>query len=185
MRIIHDESDYSGRGTAVALGTFDGVHIGHQRLIETAVRLAGERGLDAAVCTFDRHPFAVLCPEKAPLALLAPEEKLEKLERLGVQIALVRPFTREFAARPPRAFLEDLVRGLRARAVIVGGNYTFGRGGAGNSELIRALAPELGYEPVVVDAVMDGGEMVSSTLIRRLLEAGDTQRARRLMGQGV
>ena len=182
MQILRDENDYTGPGAVVALGTFDGVHIGHQKLIATAIRLARANGLDAAVCTFDRHPFAVLRPEREPQALLTPAEKLEKLACLGADVALVLPFTREFAAQPAREFLERLVRGLRARALVVGENYTFGYGGAGNSELIRALAPELGYEAVVVEAVTDEGEVVSSTLIRRLMETGDLERVERLLG---
>ena len=181
MQIIHTTGEYTGPGTVVALGTFDGVHIGHQRLIATAVRMSRQRGLDAAVCTFDRHPLELLAPERAPRALLTQAEKLAKLERLGTDVALVLPFTHEFAAQPARVFLGKLVTGLRARAVVVGGNYTFGRGGEGNIALIRALAPELGYEAVVVDAVLDGGEMVSSTLIRRLMAEGDAERADRLL----
>ena len=182
MKIIHTIDEYAGPGAVVALGTFDGVHIGHQKLIGAAIAKARADGLDAAVCTFDRHPLALLAPEKAPAALLTQAEKLDKLARLGTDIALVLPFTRAFADQPPRAFLEALTRGLRVRALVVGENYTFGRGGAGDSTVIRALAPVLGYEAVVVEAVKDEGEVVSSTLIRRLIAAGETKRASRLLG---
>ena len=183
MKIIHTIDEYAGPGAVVALGTFDGVHIGHQKLIAAAIARARVDGLDAAVCTFDRHPLALLAPDKAPEALLSQVEKLEKFMRLGVDVALVLPFTREFADQPPRAFLEVLVRGLRAKALVVGENYTFGRGGAGDCELIRALATELGYEAVVVEAVKDEGEVVSSTLIRRLIAEGEAERVERLLGE--
>ena len=183
MQIIRDESEYRGPGTVIALGTFDGVHIGHQALILTAEDLARRSGLDAAVCTFDRHPLALLRPGAAPRPLLTQADKMRKLERLGVDLTLVKPFTRAFAAQPARTFLERLAEGMKARAVVVGENYTFGRGGEGDSALLKTLAPELGFEAVVVEPVMDEGEMVSSTLIRRLIEEGDSPRAKRLMGE--
>ncbi len=183
MQVIHHEREYAGKGTVIALGTFDGVHIGHQKLIRTAAELAKARGLDSVVCTFDRHPLAVLRPGSEPLELLSLAEKLEKVDSLGADIALVLAFTREFAAIEAEDFLASLVSKMRAKVLVVGENYTFGRFGRGNSDMLRRLAPELGFEAVIVEPVTDGGEIVSSTRIRRLIETGDTEYARRLMGE--
>ena len=182
MKIIHHEREYAGSGTVIALGTFDGVHIGHQKLMRTAAAIAKERGLDSVVCTFDRHPLAVLRPESEPLELLSLPEKLAKIGRMGADIALVLEFTREFAAIEAEDFLKSLVRDMRAQVLVVGDNYTFGRFGRGNSEMLKMLAPGMGFEAVIVDPVTDGGEIVSSTRIRRMIEAGDARGAERLLG---
>ena len=170
MRVWTREEDFDLPASAVALGTFDGVHIGHQALIRRAMELARELGAASVVCTFDRHPLSVLCPERAPRELLTLERKLEKLEALGVDGVLVKPFTAEFAAMEPEAYLATLVEKLRTRAVVAGFNYTFGE------------AVKLGYHAEIVEAVRDGADTVSSTLIRRLLTEGETKRAERLLG---
>ena len=181
MRIIRDTSEFTGARAVAALGMFDGVHIGHQALIRRAVALAGELGAETVVCTFDRHPLSVLCPDRAPAPLLPLDENLERFERLGADWALVQAFTPEYGATPPEDFLSDLVNSLRAAAVVAGANYTFGAGGRGDAALIRAMADELGYRAEIVPPVMDGDVMCSSTLIRRLIEAGEQEHADRLL----
>ncbi len=181
MRIIHSEAEFDAPAAVVALGMFDGVHIGHQALIRRAVALARELGAASVVCTFDRHPLSVLCPGRAPAALLPLEENLKKFERLGAEFALVQAFTREYGQTPPEDFLCRLTRDLRARAVVAGENYTFGAGGRGDAALIREMAPGLGYRAEIVPPVMDGNVMCSSTLIRDLLARGETAHAERLM----
>lgn len=181
MKIIHDATEFTGRNAVVALGMFDGVHVGHQALIRRAVALAGERGAQSVVCTYDRHPMSVLCPGRAPEALLPLHENLKKFERLGADWALVQAFTPEYGATPPRDFLRALVRDLRAAAIVVGENYTFGAGGAGNAALIRELAGELGYRAEVIPPVMDGDAVCSSTLIRHLLATGHSEHAQELL----
>ena len=181
MRIIYDEREFSGRYAVVALGMFDGVHVGHQALIRRAVALAPALEAQSVVCTFDRHPLSVLCPERAPEALLPLHENLKKFERLGAEWALVQPFTLEYGATPPRDFLRQLVRALRVRAIVAGENYTFGAGGRGDAALIREMAPELGYRAEIVPPVMDGDVMCSSTWIRQLLARGESEHAQRLL----
>ncbi len=181
MRIIHSEAEFDAPAAVVALGMFDGVHIGHQALIRRAVALARELGAASVVCTFDRHPLSVLRPGRAPAALLPLEENLSKFERLGADFALVQAFTREYGETPPEDFLRALTRDLRARAVVAGENYTFGAGGRGDAALIREMAPGLGYRAEIVPPVMDGNVMCSSTLIRRLIEKGEREHAERLM----
>lgn len=184
MRIIHDGTEFTGERAVVALGMFDGVHIGHQALIRRAVALAGALGAQSVVCTFDRHPLSVLNPAVAPEALLPLSENLKKFERLGADWALVQAFTREYGATPPRRFLTELVGELRVKAVVAGENYTFGAGGIGDAALIRGMAAELGYRAEIVPPVMDGDTICSSTYIRRLLSQGDAERARRLLEIG-
>ena len=181
MRTIYAEGDFTGARAVAALGMFDGVHIGHQALIRRAVALARELGAESVVCTFDRHPLSVLRPDRAPVPLLSLEENLEKFRRLGADWALVKPFTPEYGATPPEAFLRTLVRDLRVTALVAGENYTFGAGGRGDAALIRRMAVVLGYRAEIVPPVMDGDVICSSTRIRRLIEAGETEHAKRLL----
>lgn len=181
MRIIHSEAEFTGRRAVAALGMFDGVHIGHQALIRRTVALARKLDAQSVVCTFDRHPLSVLCPQRAPVALLPLEENLKKFETLGAEWTLVQAFTPEYGATDPETFLRGLVDGLHTVAIVAGENYTFGAGGRGDAALIRALAPKLGYRAEIVPPVMDGDVMCSSTRIRQLLEAGEVEHAKRLL----
>lgn len=181
MKVWTSEADYDLGASVAALGTFDGVHIGHQALIRRAMALSREMDAACVVCTFDRHPLSLLCPERTPMPLITVEEKLKKLERMGVDGVLLRPFTRAFADMEAEDYLEDLVKRLRVRGVVAGFNYSFGAGGRGDAQLIRGLAERLGYRAEIVEAVRDGGDTVSSTLIRALLKAGDSARAAALM----
>ena len=181
MKVFTDERQYDLGPCAVALGTFDGVHIGHQALIGRAMELAREQGAASVVYTFDRHPLSVLAPERAPRELMTLGEKLEKLERLGVDGVLVKPFTRSFAAMEPVEYLELLAREMDVRAIVAGFNYSFGAMGRGDAALIAREAGRLGYRAEIVDAVRDGDDTVSSTLIRGLQDCGEIARAERLM----
>ena len=181
MKVLHSEREFSGKASVVALGMFDGVHIGHQRLIRTAVRIARETDAKCVVCTFDRHPLAVLRPDHAPEALLPLEENLKKFEQLGADIVLVREFTHEFAGMCPEDYLELLVDELKAKAIVVGENYTFGREGRGNAEMVRMLAAKYGYRAKIVEPVRDTKGMISSTRIRNMIRNGETQQAKRLL----
>ncbi len=183
MKVITDEKKYAGAGTVLALGMFDGVHLGHRALIRRAVALARAMNLDAMVCTFDRHPMSVIRPGSAPEMLMTVEERLTAFQDLGADWTLVKPFTRALMNVEPEEYLRGLVAATRARAVVAGENYTFGRSGLGNSKMIRNLAEELGYEAVVMKSVREHGEVVSSTLIRRLIAGGESARAARLLGR--
>ena len=181
MKIIYDERAFLEEGSVAALGMFDGVHIGHQELIRNAVTLAKSMNCRSVVCTFDRHPMSVIRPNRAPKPLLTQEQNLLKFERLGADYALIKAFTPEFADTEPEDYLRQLVQNMRVRAIVVGENYTFGAGGRGDANLVRAMAAELGYRALVVAPVMDGGVVASSTYVRALLAAGENARAQRLM----
>lgn len=181
MKVLDCAEAFSGAASVAALGMFDGVHAGHQRLIREAVRMAKALGAQSVVCTFDRHPLSVLCPERAPKPILTLSENLEKFARLGADCALVTPFTAEFAQTPPEEYLRALAGRLRARGVVVGENYTFGRGGRGDAAMVRALAGPCGYVARVVEPVRDAEGMISSTRIRAMLARGEIERARALL----
>jgi len=181
MRIWTSEDDFDLGACVAVLGMFDGVHIGHQALIQRGRELAKEENVPCVVYTFDRHPFSVLCPEKEPKALLSLAQKLDKIEKMGVDGVLIKPFTAEFAATPPEAYLRRLADKLHVRALVAGFNFTFGERGRGNADLIRAMAGELSYRAEVIEAVEEGGHTVSSTLIRSLIASGDMLHAQRLL----
>ena len=181
MKIIHSAGEFTGNRAVLALGMFDGVHIGHQALIRRAVALAEELGAQSVVCTFDRHPLAVLRPEQAPEPLLPLHENLKKFERLGAEWALVQAFTIGYGATAPEDFLRAMARDFRAAAIVTGVNYTFGDRGRGDAALIQRLAPQLGFRAEIVPPVMDGDVICSSTRIRALLAAGETEHAQRLL----
>jgi len=183
MQIYTHENQFTGNACTLALGMFDGVHLGHQKLIRTAVQLAQEEAVPCVVDTFDAHPLQVLCPERAPQQLLTNEQRAERISQLGVDVLVMRPFTREYAAQPPEVFLRELCAALHPVHIVVGFNYTFGSRGAGNADLLRKMAGELGYRLTVIDPVKAGEEPVSSTRIRKLIAEGDIFGAEKLLGK--
>lgn len=184
MKILHSGEEFTGRASVAALGMFDGVHAGHQALIRRAVALAREMDAQCVVCTFDRNPMSVLCPGRAPEPLLPLAGNLAKFEKLGADAALIQSFTPSFAAMPPEDYLRGLVKALRVKCLVAGENYTFGAGGRGDAAMIRAMAAGLGCRAEIIPPVMDGDVMCSSTHIRRLIEAGETDHAARLLEIG-
>ena len=185
MRILHSMDEFDGAGCVVALGTFDGVHLGHARLIEKTVSLARAWNLPAAALTFDRHPLSLVRPEAVPEPLTPLPEKEALLRALGLDILVEEPFTAAFAAQMPEEYLARIAKALRPRAVVAGYNHSYGRGGRGDAALLTALGETLGYEPVIVGPVCLDGEPVSSTRIRTLLSAGRRDEAERLAGHAL
>ena len=171
MIVLHSAEEFKGRVSVVALGMFDGVHVGHQKLIREAVRLAKEMNAVSIVCTFDRHPLSVLRPERAPEPLLTLEENLEKFARLGADAAFIQPFTKAFAE-----MLRDQYRGA---VVVCGDNFRFGRNAAGKPADLEAF----GLETHVVPPVVYGSRVVSSTYIRESVRDGRVGRAKQLLGR--
>lgn len=171
-------------GTVVTIGTFDGVHLGHRALIARAVNEASDRGAASAVLSWDRHPAATLRPDKMPALLCSPERKVELLSERGQDILAVLPFDHDLSQWPAERFVEDvLVRGLGARAVVVGENWRFGKGAAGNVELLTEMGTTLGFEVIGMKLEESGGEPVSSSRIRKLIAEGDLDGAAILLGR--
>lgn len=168
----------------LAIGVFDGVHLGHQAVIRRALEDARSGGGTAVVVTFDPHPVRVLRPEQAPRLLTSTAHKLRLIADLGVRQQLVITFDLAFAATPPEDFIRALAAAARPlREICVGFEWSFGKGRAGNLALLERLGAELSFAEVGVPAVEIGGEIVSSTLIRRAVEAGDLVRAARFLGR--
>ncbi len=169
-----------------ALGTFDGVHLGHMELIREAISLARDKGEGprSGVYTFDVHPLAVLDPSKAPPLLTSLDDRLKLIESAGIDVAVVQSFDAELADMSPESFVADILwRKLRARHVVVGFNYTFGRyGNAGASEL-EEMCARYGIGTTVVPPVTCEGITVASTAVRTALAEGDVVLASRLLGR--
>jgi riboflavin kinase/FMN adenylyltransferase len=169
---------------SVAVGNFDGVHRGHQALVARAVTAAAASGGTAVVLTFDPHPARVLTPEAAPTALMTLDQKAATLVRLGVHSMAVLPFDAEMAAASPADFAARVLRrALGADAVVVGANFRFGRGRAGDVATLRRQGESLGFRVVEVPPVVVGGERVSSSRIREALARGDARAAAALLGR--
>jgi riboflavin kinase/FMN adenylyltransferase len=168
----------------LAIGNFDGIHLGHQAILRAAVDRAHETNAVATALTFDPPPLKVLRPESAPLRLSTNAQRMDWFRFGGLEAAVVLPFTLELSKLSPEEFVEQiLVRGLRVRAVLVGENFRFGHKQAGDVHLLRELGAKHGFEVVVIPPVVDHGEIVSSTLLRREIAAGDVSHAGRLLGR--
>jgi riboflavin kinase/FMN adenylyltransferase len=170
--------------SAVALGAFDGIHLGHRAILGTAVAQARQGKLSALACTFDRHPMEVLQPDRAPLPITTLDERLELIAGTGIDTTVVIPFTPAVAGIEAKAFVQDVLVGtLKAREIVVGFNHRFGRGARGDAQLLEALAAPLGFHPHIVSALMVDGVAVSSSEIRSALQRGDLPAAARLLGR--
>lgn len=168
----------------LAIGVFDGVHLGHQAVISTSARHAGEAGGTPVVVTFDPHPAKVLRPNDAPHLLTATQHKIALIRDLGVAHLLVLHFDRQFAATAPEEFVRQLVSHSRPLGEIcVGHEWSFGKGRAGNLALLKQLGVELNFNVVGVQAVTVNDEVVSSTSIRRAVADGDLLRAAAMLGR--
>ena len=173
-----------GAGTAVTIGAYDGVHLGHRALLADLSARAREAELSTVVVTFDRHPATVVRPESAPKQLTGLEQKLELLAACGIDRTLVVPFDARRAAESAEDFVKEvLVEELSARLVVVGEDFHFGHGRRGNVALLRRLGQDFGFEVVGVALTGDERDAVSSTRIRALLAEGDVEAAAQLLGR--
>ena len=174
----------TGRGSVLAIGNFDGIHLGHQAILRAAARRAQETKDVATALTFDPPPLKVLRPESAPLRISTNAQRMDWFGLLGVEAAVVLPFTMELAHLSPEDFVgEILVGGLHVRAVLVGENFRFGHRQAGDVKLLRELGMRHGFEVVIIPPVIYKGEVVSSTAIRREIAAGEVTHASLLLGR--
>jgi riboflavin kinase/FMN adenylyltransferase len=185
MKIFHGtENANILRPTVLTLGVFDGLHLGHQRIMQTVVERARETGAVPTAITFDPHPRAVLHPESAPPLLQTLDQRLANLEVLGIEQAIVIQFDREFAGQEASAFLTDIVKErLHAREVYLGKGFAFGRNRGGNIGLLREMGEKLGFVADEVDEVRLRGNRISSSSIRHLLAEGRINLARRMLGR--
>src|SRR5437762_2599583 len=168
----------------LTLGNFDGVHLGHQAILRSAVERARADGGQAIVLTFEPHPLTVVAPERAPAVIQPLHDRLATLREFGIDVTVLQRFTRQFAALDPEAFVREfLLRHLALRHLVVGYNVNFGRDRAGSAHTLRELGARLGFGVEVVGPVTVGAEQVSSTALREVLGRGDVREARRLLGR--
>lgn len=172
------------RGAALTIGNFDGVHVGHQKIIRNVAAMAAERGVPSLAITFDPHPLSVLKPERCPRLLTPLEEKARLLLSYGIDMVLFVDFSREFANLRPDEFIKDvLVDRLGAKAVVVGHKYAFGKGKRGSTELLRRRGRKYGFKVKVVRNAKMFGKTVSSSRIRTIVSNGKVAKAARLLGR--
>ncbi|MGG7307261.1 bifunctional riboflavin kinase/FAD synthetase [Curtobacterium sp. AB451] len=193
MQYYDDTADVAqGFGpSAVTIGKFDGVHVGHRAVIAHLERAAREHALVSTVVTFDRHPLNVIDPGKVPPALTSPAQRRELLDEVGVDATLLLRFDQDLQSKAPEVFVSEiLVDTLHAKLVFVGSDFRFGAKGAGDVALLRTLGQRYGFTVELIDDVdlvddvrPDGERRVSSTWIRELLGDGRVAEAARLLGR--
>ena len=173
-----------GVGTVVAIGVFDGVHVGHRQIIATAKKRATELGLPLVALTFDPHPTAVLAPSRQPAMLTTVAHRAELLLEAGADAVVVWPFTKEFAGYSPEKFVDETLEAtLGARAVFVGANFTYGQGASGGVEQLRQAGQKSGFEVEVIPLLAGEQKPFSSTLIRNAITEGEIQLAWQLLAR--
>jgi riboflavin kinase/FMN adenylyltransferase len=169
--------------TVITIGMFDGVHRGHQRIIHIAHEKARDRGLRCVVFTFDRHPLEVLRPGDHPKLLSSSAQKLRLLEEMDVDMVLMAHFDEEFSRIPADSFVEDMLIGrLQAQEVVLGENFRFGKGGEGDVGFLSRIGPRHRIEVTAIPLLRDNGEVISSTLIRNMIEKGEVEEAQIRLG---
>ena len=183
MSVLHDFTAWPRGPIAIAIGVFDGVHIGHQALIRQTAEGAKQTGGRALAATFDPLPIQALAPGAPPSALSDVDDRVRLLHDAGADDVVVFHFTKDFAALDADEFVRRLVGAGEVRRIFVGEDFQFGRDRGGNVRTLTAAGPKHGFDVVVATPVTQGGEVVSSTRIRNALLAGDVTGAARLLGR--
>ncbi|MGD1211264.1 MAG: bifunctional riboflavin kinase/FAD synthetase [Candidatus Acidiferrales bacterium] len=190
LAVLHSEAEWTARfgrparPAVVTVGNFDGVHLGHQRILRRVQELARQTGRASAVLTFYPHPWRVLRPSEAPPLLMTLDQRLAAIETIGVDAALVLRFDAELANVTAEDFVRRfLVDTIGAQAVLVGGNFRFGHRQQGDVKLLADLGTRCGFEVEIVPPVIADGIVVSSTAIRNAVREGRVEDARRLLGR--
>ena len=185
---VNGQSGQSKLPTALTIGNFDGLHLGHRAMLEKLIAVARARNLQASVLTFEPHPREFFTPDQAPARLTGLREKLSLLEAAGVDHTFVLRFGRELAGQTPQQFIDDvLVKGLNVQHLIVGDDFCFGKGRAGNIATLQAAGAAQGFTVEALHTVeVDGGSgkvRASSSAVRDALSSGDLELAARLLGR--
>lgn len=186
MKIVRSLApiEASKPAVAMAVGFFDGVHLGHQRVIALCREQAAREQAETWVLTFDPHPLQVVQPDRAPKLLTNLPARLDLLRAQGIDGCMVIPFTTEFSKLNPEEFLNHLISHIPGlRAVVIGDNWRFGRGASGNVDLLRKLSRSYNFHVTVADPVLLDGEVVSSSRIREAVDAGRLGDAESMLGR--
>jgi riboflavin kinase/FMN adenylyltransferase len=186
MNIIHtaDELDRGGRKVCLAIGVFDGVHLGHQQIIRQMIADARQHDASALVVTFDRHPNAVVAPDRVPLQIFSWSQKIRALESLGADALLEIHFDPAFSQKTGEVFIRELARDLgKIHSICVGANFVFGHRRSGNVELLKRLGGGLNFQVHGLAELALDGQTVSSTRIREAIAAGELDAAGQMLGR--
>ncbi len=186
MQIIENVFNISQKiqPTAIALGYFDGIHLGHQKLIESAMQIARQKKIKSLVFTFKTHPLSVLAPNHIPKLLFSNEKKIETFESIGIDYLIFPKFTHQIMKMSPENFVQEiLVEKLNTQHVIVGFNYTFGYRGTGTPDILMKLGRKYGFEVTIIEPVQVDHVTISSSLIRKLLLDGDIKKVNKYLGR--
>ncbi|RIK08864.1 MAG: bifunctional riboflavin kinase/FAD synthetase [Acidobacteria bacterium] len=176
MEVIRDldACPAPGVGSVVAIGNFDGFHLGHRAVAASVIERAGALGAKSAIVTFDRHPMEWLKPEEAPCRLTTLDKKLALMAEAGIDYACVLTFDEQLSGQEPERFVEDVIsKCLRAKAVVVGENFRFGHNRRGDLAMLGAIGEELGFEADSLDLIKAGSVAISSTRIRHAIREGE------------
>lgn len=184
MKIIEKSIDsiQVNEKLSIALGNFDGIHRGHKKLIEEAVRISREMNIKSAVFTFDVHPFKILKPEANVKTIISNDTKIKIIENMGVDYLFLVKFDEKLADMDEKKFLETLKKNFKCEALVCGYNYTYGKYGHGNVSTLKNHKKELDYKLSVIDKVTYRGQEISSSVIRHRIENGNMQEANLLLG---
>lgn len=170
--------------TALTIGNFDGVHIGHRRILERVVEIARQNGWTPAVLTFDPHPTKVVAPARAPKLLSTVEQRSQRMRAAGIERVIVIPFDRAFSELSAEEFARQVLAGqLDAKAVLVGENFRFGNRQSGDTGRLRELGEKFGFAVEIIPGLQTRGRMVSSSEVRRQIEGGNVALACRMLGR--
>ena len=169
--------------TYIALGNFDGLHLGHMQLINKTVQLSQENNAKSMVCTFNNHPLSIINPEISPKLIMDNDSKIKLLEKVGIDIVNLVNFDTEFMKTTPEEFIKNMVNFYNVKGIIVGFNYRFGYKNLGDVEMLEAYSNVLGYKLYVCEAVSTNSEIVSSSKIRHLISEGNVTKANELLGR--
>ena len=184
MKIIKDVAREKFKDTVLTLGNFDGLHLGHRKILKAVSSRARELHLKSVVYTFDPHPQKVIAPLKSPPLIMTLDEKVRMVEGFGIDYLVVADFTKKLAQKDPREFVyEVLVDGFSVSEVIVGHDYAFGKGKRGTINHLKELAGEFGFKVTVIEAYKLGGKVVSSSRVRSEIKNGRPRAAARLLGR--
>jgi len=188
MQILTDGVDRvpSGVGTALTVGAYDGIHLGHREILSNVTGLAAERSLASGVVTFDKHPAAVVRPESAPLLLTNQQQRVELFHDIGIDYLYLLQFNKERAETSDRDFVADVLVGrMNAKVIVVGSNFHFGKARSGSVDTLRQFGDEMGFEVLGMELLAPAAatEPVSSTAIRTALANADIEAANAMLGR--
>jgi riboflavin kinase/FMN adenylyltransferase len=184
MKIVHSAAELTPGKVCLAIGVFDGIHLGHQRIIQQTINDAHQHDARAVIVTFDKHPHAVVAPDRVPPLIYSLPQKVRAVAALGADVLLEIPFHQEFSQQTGEAFIRSLARDLgQIQSICVGADFVFGCKRSGDVPLLRKLGAEMHFQVHGLAAITVDGQTVSSTRIRDAIRLGDFAAASRMLGR--